>query len=323
MRLEIRVERGHLLASLRNRSGVTWGAGCAASTPDALHAGLAEMLALAPIRRASPRVQVLIGAPVVQCRLLHGLPKVGQRDLVTLVARHPGRYFRKNGIPLVTNARWAGRRSPQVSGSAISVAVEEPWITAIEAALEKHGGLPYHIVPAEQPSLALRSVKAQARLQQWERRRCIRLAVGCGLVWLAAGAVSVLRQQLDLRWLRQEQVHLAPAAAAVLEARQRLHEAMTSVSAIRDHESHRTAVLASLTAVLDALPDTAYLRGFQWNADGSGSVNGAGPDAAEVLAHLEAISMLQRPQLQGPAERDPQAGTGQERFDIRFGATEP
>ena len=321
-RLDISVEAGRLVASLRSRTAVVWAAGCPAATPDELQAGLREMLSLETIRRARPVVQVRIGSPVIQCRLLHDLPKVGRQDLVSLVARHSGRYFRKNGIPLVTSARWAPRVSTYGCPSAIAAAVEESWITAIEASLTECGCDQAHVTPAEQPDLMLRSAKALARRAQSEHRLSRRLVAACGLIWLVAAGVLVLRQELDLRWLREEQARMAAPATAVSQARRRLHDAMRSVSAIREHGDHRAAALSSLVAVLNALPDTAYLQAFQWTSDGRGSVSGAGPDAADVLAQLEQRAMLPEPRMQGVAAADVADGVRREHFTIRFGEAE-
>ncbi|HET7603048.1 MAG TPA: hypothetical protein VFK36_08535 [Gemmatimonadales bacterium] len=169
----------------------------------------------------------------------------------------------------------------------------------------------------------LQSAKALARRRQMERRLSRRMIGGCCLVWLAAAGVSALRQQLDLRWLRQEQARLTVPATAISEARRRLHDAMRSVTAVRDHASHRGAVLASLVDVLNAMPDSAYLQSFRWRADGSGSLSGAGPDAAGVLARLEAVTTLPAPRMQGAAAADVTSGVRQEHFTIRFGNAEP
>ena len=281
------------------------------------------MLALETLRRARPTIQVRVGPPVAQSRRLHELPRIGQHDLAMLVARHSGRYFRKNGIPLVTSARWARRGPASGAPSAIAAAAEEPWIIAIESALEASAPNRFQIVPTEAPDLVLQSAKALARRRHVERGLTRRLVAGCCLVWLAAAAVSVLRQQLDLRWLRQEQARLTAPATAVSQARRRLHDAMRSVTAVRDHASHRGAVLASLVDVLNAMPDSAYLQSFRWRADGSGSLSGAGPDAADVLARLETVTRLPAPRMQGAAAADVTSGVRQEHFTIRFGNAEP
>jgi hypothetical protein len=255
--------------------------------------------------------------------VLHDLPKVGRDDLGTLIARHSGRYFRKNGIPLVTSAKWARRGSASGSPSAIAAAAEETWITAIEAAFMESGRDRVRIAPVEQPDLVLRSAKAQAHSARLERRLVQRLIAACCLMWLAAAGVSAVRQELDLRWLREEQARLAAPTAAVSQARRRLHDAIRSVSAIREHENHRAAALSSLVAVLNSLPDTAYLQGFQWSDDGRGWVTGAGPDAAEVLARLEQRARLPRPRMQGVAAADVTDGVRREHFTVRFGEVEP
>src|SRR6266511_6201537 len=62
-------------------------------------------LAAAPTERCR-RLRVTLERPPAQTRTLTDLPPVRDRDLASLVANQAGRFFRRNGTALVTDATW-------------------------------------------------------------------------------------------------------------------------------------------------------------------------------------------------------------------------
>src|SRR2546426_6102730 len=77
---------------------------------------------------ACRRLVVSLDRPPVQLRTLSALPPVKPQHLAALVAQQAGRFFRKNGQPLVTDAVWVGKGAARVARAA---AVEERLVEAI------------------------------------------------------------------------------------------------------------------------------------------------------------------------------------------------
>src|SRR5207249_299653 len=153
--------------------------------------------------------------PPVQLRTLSELPPVKPRHLAALVAQQAGRFFRKNGQPLVTDATWVGKGATRVADAA---AVEEPLVEAIAAGARAAGLWLEMIAPAE--AGVMLSLLPRSERQSRERkavRRTRRLALAtCGL-WLGAGALFVGRLFWERRAVERELAALAQPLAAVLQ----------------------------------------------------------------------------------------------------------
>lgn len=321
--LSLHLEGGHLLAELRSHRELTWSAGCAVAGADDLESAIIEMGQLPAVHDAKAEIWIAIGEPVLQSRSLHDMPHLSTTDLRLLVGRHSDRYFRKNGVSLVTSARWEQRAQRLRSWRARAVAIEEPWVSAVERGSERAGLRLRSIQPVGQPQLILQSSQSQATQLVRHRRECRRLALAVLLAWLAAFAVLMLRQQSDLAWLQEEEARLTEPARAVSDAERRMHEASVAIATVRQSAQRRGSALRTLASVLAALPDSAYLTTFHWTADGAGAMTGAAPDAASMLASMEGDAALEGPRLDGAAVRDSVNGVVHQRFSIKFGRARP
>ena len=98
------------------RGSVTWAGEASYAELGELADAIARLAAEPP--RACRRVTVELERPPVQLRALHDLPPVKPRHLAALVAQQAGRFFRKNGQPLVTDAAWVGKGEARVARAA-------------------------------------------------------------------------------------------------------------------------------------------------------------------------------------------------------------
>jgi hypothetical protein len=321
--LRLHFEGGHLLAELRGNRGLTWSAGCAVADAGDLEAAIIEMGQVPAVHEAKAEIRIAIGEPVLQSRSLHDMPHLSATDLRLLVGRHSDRYFRKNGVPLVTSARWEQRARRLRSWRARAVATEEPWVSAVERGAERAGLGLRAIQAAGQPRLILQSAQSAAIRRARHRRELRRLVLAVVLAWLATFTVLMLRQQSDLAWLRDEETRLAEPARAVSDVQRRMHEASAAIAAVRQSALRRESALLVLGSVLAALPDSAYLTAFHWEESGAGAMTGAAPDAASMLATMEGNIVLKEPRLDGAAMRDSVDGAVHQRFVIKFGSARP
>jgi len=117
------------------RSGVVvWAGEATYESPNDL-ADVVAQLAAAPAERCR-RLRVTLERPPAQTRTLTDLPPVRERELPSLVANQSGRFFRRNGAALVTDATWVTNGSRRVTHAA---AVEEPLVLAIVAGAAEAG----------------------------------------------------------------------------------------------------------------------------------------------------------------------------------------
>jgi hypothetical protein len=267
--------------------------------------------------RSCGRIRVELEGPPVQLRTLPDLPPVKPRHLAPLVAQQAGRFFRKNGLPLVTDATWVGKSAPGVARAA---AVEGPLVEAVAAGARAAGLWLETIVPAdERASLSLLPPSERESRERTSRTRTRRLAVAAGSLWLGAGLLFLGRLAWERRTVERELTALRQPLAAVMEARRELRDAAATLDAITAAERDRGRGLGMLAAVTGALPDSSVLMSLAWNASGNGALVGAARHATDVVARLDHLGMLAGVHLGGPAVREAIAGREWERFTILFG----
>ncbi len=313
--LRLRIGRSTLRAEAIERGSVTWAGEASYANMTELADAIARLAAELP--RASSRLVVALDRPPVQLRSLTDLPPVKLRHLAALVAQQSGRFFRKNGQPLVTDAAWVGKGPTRMARAA---AVEEPLVEAIAAGARAAGLWLETIAPAgEAATLMLLPKSDRESRERSARRRTRRLAVATCGVWLAAGALFFGRLAWERRNVERELTALAQPLAAVLEARRELRDAETSLNAITVAERDRGLSLGLLAAVTGALPDSSVLTSLAWNADGTGVLVGGARHATDVVARLDRLGILDGVRLGGPVLREPIAGREWERFTILFG----
>jgi hypothetical protein len=291
----------------------------AGETPYADVAALAD--AIARLAAEAPpgcrRLVATLEHPPVQLRTLTDVPPVKRAHLAALVAQQAGRFFRKNGHLLVTDAAWLTQGDSRVARAA---AVEEPLVEAIADGARAAGLWLAAIAPADGLApLSLLPRSERADRERVARRRTRQLAFAAGGIWLVAGALFVGRLMWEQRAIDRELAALAQPLAAVLDARRELHDAETTVAAVTAAERERGRSLTVLTAITRALPDSSALTSLALNADGTGVISGAARRATDVVARLDRLGLLGGVRLEGPILREPIAGREWERFTVLFG----
>ena len=315
--LRLRVGRDMLRAEVVHRGTVTW----AGETEYADLAELADAIARLAAEPSRPcrRLVVALERPPVQLRTLEGLPPVSPQALAALVAHQAGRFFRKNGQALATDAVWVGNAATRVARAA---AVEEQVVEAIGAGARAAGLVLETIAPAgEAVPLALLPTAERAARERAERRLVRQLAIGAAAVWLAAGVLFMARLGWERRAVERELAALGGPLGAVLAARRELREAEATVRGVTQRERTRGRTLILLAVIASSLPDSAVITSLSWRADGTGVLSGSARRAADVVARVERAEPLAVPRLEGPVVRETIGGREWERFTIVFGGS--
>ena len=313
--LRLRVGRSSLRAEALERDKVVWaGETSYASTVEIIDAVARLAADAAPACR---RLVVVLERPPVQLRTLTGLPPVKARHLANLVAQQAGRFFRRNGHPLVTDAAWVGGRT---SGVARAAAVEEPVAEAIASGALAAGLWLDTIAPAEGPeTLSLLPSSERESRERRSRAGTRRLAVTTAAIWLGVAVIYLARLSSEGRRVERELADLQQPLAAVLDARRQLRDAEVALGAVALSERERGQSLTALARITRALPDSSVLTSMAWNGDGSGILVGAARHAIDVVARLDRAGALTNVRLDGPAVGEPVGGREWERFRMTFG----
>src|SRR3989442_3488375 len=181
--LRLRIGRPSRGAESVEPPAVVWAGEASYANVVELADAIARLAAEPP--RACRRLVVSLDRPPVQLRTLSALPPVKPQHLAALVAQQAGRFFRKNGQPLVTDAVWVGKGATRVAHAA---AVEEPLVEAIAAGARAAGLWLQTITPtaAGAPLMLLPNSERESR-ERAARRRTRRLAVAACGFWLSGG----------------------------------------------------------------------------------------------------------------------------------------
>lgn len=310
--LRLRVGPSSLRAEAIHRGRVIWAGESPYSDLADLSDAIARLAAEPP--RPCRRLTVALEHPPVQVRTLSEIPPVKPQALAALVANQAGRFFRKNGQPLATDAIWMGDGATRLVRA---VAVEESLVESIVAGARGAGLAVETIgVADETVPLALLPSSERAARRRAEQRLVRRLAIRAATVWLIAGVCFAVRLAWQRRAVERELAALGAPLGAVLAARRELRDAEATVRAIASSERQRGRSLALLGALAGALPDSAMVTSLSWSSDGSGILSGSARRAADVVARLERTAEFPGARLEGPAVRE--AG-GWERLTIVFG----
>jgi hypothetical protein len=302
------------------RGGVAVWAGEAAYETLADLTEVVARLAAVPAERCR-RLRVTIERPPAQTRTLSNLPPVRDRELASLVATQAGRFFRRNGATLVTDAVWVTNGTGRVTHAA---AVEEPLLVAIVAGADQAGLIVESIGPdGPSPQLQLLPAAEHGVRLRARRRALIRLAAAACGVWLLAGAIFGTRLIKERHDIDAELAAAEAPLAALRDVRQEMRAAETMVITLAEAKRSRGQALATLARMRAAIPDSVVLTAYTWRSDGSGLVAGAGRRAADVLAAVERSRAVSNPRIEGAIVREAMAGRDWERFTIVFGANNP
>jgi len=277
-------------------------------------------LAAAPAERCH-RVRVTLERPPAQTRTLTDLPPVRDRELAALVANQAGRFFRRNGAPLVTDATWVTNGVGRVTHAA---AVEEPLVLAIVAGAAEAGLVVESITAAGMsPQLQLlpnaeRAVRTRAR-----HRAVVRLAIAACVAWLVAGVLFGVRLMIERRDVEAQLAAADAPLAAMRDVRREMRTAEAMVLGLAEARRSRGEALTTLARVNGAMPDSSVLTSYTWRSNGSGVIAGAGRRAADVLAAVELSHAAPNPRIEGAIVREALGGHDWERFTILFGTKSP
>lgn len=317
--LHLMVGNSNVRAEAVQSGVVRWAGEATYESPNDLAEVIAR-LAAAPTERCR-RLRVILERPPAQTRTLTDLPPVRDRELPLLVANQAGRFFRRNGARLVTDATWVTNGTSRVTHAA---AVEEPLVLAIVAGAAE-AGLEVDSITAAgvSPQLQLlptaeRAVRARAR-----RRTVLRLAVAACAAWMMTGVLFGVRLVIERRAVEAQLSAADAPLAALRDVRREMRAAEEMVLGLADARRSRGQALAALARVNGAIPDSAVITAYTWRSDGSGVVAGAGRRAADVLAALERSRAVSNPRIAGAVVREALGGREWERFTIIFGTKTP
>lgn len=320
--LRLRLEGRLLRAELLGWSGPLWSGEIACDSPGALRQAIAQLIAEPTLPKRPTRLTIELGSPLLQVRMLQGLPPVGAAALRSLVATQAGRYFRRNGTPLVTAAAWPDRDARR-KGLARAVAVEEPWVEAALAGADDAGVPVAAIRPGGDPAAArleLVSTAERHRRRRHEQVTIRRLAVAVAVLWVSLAVAAAIRFERERREIEREIVRLEPTAQALAEARRAVGNAAAMVDALESTDRTRGALLVRLGQMAAALPDSAYLTTLTLTVSGGGTMTGAARRAGPAIAGLEREDAVASPRLGGPVVRELVDGRAWERFSASFGS---
>jgi hypothetical protein len=322
-RLHLRIGSGRVRAEVLRWGKPVWAGEASFADPGELGYAIASLAAESAIPTRNLGLRVTLDRSVVQVRTLADLPSVKRADLRALVANQAHRFFRKNGKRLVTDAAWA-RRTRGLPPAAIAAAVEEPWLDAIAegataAGLQLQTIAPDLGLPAAR--LELVTLSQRARREQTGRLTLKRIGAATGLLWFIAATLVIGRVHRETHQIERELAALEQSAAAVVKLRREIGEAVAMIDALDQADQQRSAILGRLAAIVASLPDSAYLSSVTIDRQGVGTLTGAAPQAARVVAALDRDGAVAGPRLAGPAVRDANnGGPLRERFTITFGS---
>jgi hypothetical protein len=315
--VELLLQRDTISAQLRDRHAVMW----KATAEYAGAADLAEVIAgLVAAEEIPPgaRLEVRVAPPLLQVRHLEALPPVRTDQLVELVGHHPGKYFRKNGHPLVTDVAWAtGRRMV-----AIGVALEEQYAAAVLAGAREAGLAVGEIVPDVLGLPVLSLLPASERIarrrgvERWIRRGMVLAAMS----WLVVGATTVISTIRESRRVDRELAALEAPVAAVVAAQRELDGAISGIAAVESPVEERFSAALTLGRLVVVLPDSTWLTAATFREDGRGELSVMAARPAAVLAKVQRTGLLVGPRIEGRTTGEAVGGRRTERFTIRFGA---
>ncbi len=317
--LHLTVASSTVRAEARRANVAVWAGEAAYDSPDDLAEVIAR-LAAAPTERCR-RLRVTLERPPAQTRTLTDLPPVPDRELAPLVANQAGRFFRRNGVALVTDATWVTNGTGRVTQAA---AVEEPLVLAIVAGAAEAGMVVDSITAAGMsPQLQLLPTAERAVRERARCRTIVRLALGACAAWLVAGALFGVRLVIERRDVEAQLAAADAPLAALRDVRQEMRTAEAMILGLAEARRSRGQALAILARVNGAIPDSAVLTSYTWRSDGSGILAGAGRRAADVLARVERSHAVPDPRIEGAIVREALGGHDWERFTIIFGPRNP
>lgn len=311
--LHLVIGHDRVRADVARGDSVMWAAERTYGTLDALAESVTQLA-----NEAMPRCRnavVELERPPAQLRTLADLPPVKAQALKALVAQGAGRFFRRNGVPLTTDAVWLRRDGHVVCRA---VAAPEPLLEAVAAGV-RAGRLSLRTIRPVPDTAGLALLPASERMARRGRSRKVlhRLAVGAALVWLCAGAIFLVRLAAERRSVRRDLAALQQPLATALAVRRRVHEAQETLDAVALTRAQRASGLTALAAITAMLPDSAVITSLAWSIDSGGLVTGAARNPETLPAALAGAGIATR--LERSAAAVGPVLTGWPAFRLRYG----
>jgi len=234
------------------------------------------------------------------------------------VAGQAPRFFRGGRLPLVTDAVWI-RRSGAAGPMALAVAAERRVVEGILAAAAE-AGLSVRAAGIEaEPGCWLSLFPAKVRRSKGRARSLLLSLVAVAGVLVVAGTAFTGRAILEQRRLDREIASLEPAAAALDSLAKRAAEVRDALRTLEAARQSRRRTLELFSAVVLALPDSAYLTALSLSADGHGTATGMAQRPSEVVAGFERHGGVQAPRLDRGTAQLPTPSAPWVGFNVQFG----
>lgn len=319
--LVVRIGRDRLRAEVPGRN---WAAEAHYASAEDLSAAFSQLVEEMPGSSHRRGVKLLLESPLAQVRRLSDLPAVGAKDLRSLIAMQSGRFFRKNGKPLITDAIWLRQRSGV--REALAAAVEAPIVEAVVTASRAAGFAVLSATPAGSAGLtrlSLLPLEARESKNGAARAGLRRLAVVVFAAWLLLAIGYPLWLRTERHRVEARRTALAGAVQALSDLRREVRQAQQMLDSVAGTRRDRGEVLALATRLVGGLPDSVHLTSLLLRSDGSGVVSGRASQSAAVLASLTRGGVIRVPRVEGPILRESIGGREWEGFTIRFGSNRP
>ena len=301
------------------RGKEVWRAVCGYGGLEDLGHAIAGLTAEVPARWRACPVLVELDSLLVQVRTLHGLPPVPASALRAMVDQQATRFFRKPDGCLVVDAVRDGPRL--VSSPVVAAAAEEALLVAIVRGAQSADMIVQRISPVGRPSLRRMNLLPNEELGRRHRQRRGRLrllTLAAAALWIAVGAVSLLRLSREAARLHLELRTLAEPIAAVGRLEQQIDEANAMTGALTRSQDDQLRMELRLATLVRSLPDSAFLTSLTIERSGRGSVTGVARRSTQALASLQAALDLQDARLDGPTSREVVSGQDWERFALTW-----
>ncbi|MGH7656821.1 MAG: hypothetical protein ACREL6_01210, partial [Gemmatimonadales bacterium] len=232
----------------RTRGGnesVIWTAEASYQDEADLPVALGELLNVPGIPKGLRKARIAIGSPFVQVRMLRDLPPVRGPQLQRLVRLQSSRFFRQNGVPLLTAARWVTVKNEE--RVAVAIAVQASLIDSLAETAETAGLILESVQPEgfkDLPHLFLRPDRPASA--GWVTRLPLNRLLPAVLgLWLALGALYAARVTVTGRSMERERTELSEAVAAVRAVRREVANARTMIGAIEEDRAAYTRTLVT------------------------------------------------------------------------------
>lgn len=315
LRLVVGRERVRAELAPAHGKSATWSAERAYETLDQLTESVAQLA-----QEIAPRCRdaaIELERPPAQIRTLADLPPVKLAALKALIAQGAGRFFRRNGMPLSTDAAWL-----RCDGHVVcrAVAAPEPLLEAVAAGVRATPLSLRTIRPVlDTTGLVLLPASERAARRARSRQAQRRLAVAAALVWLLTGATFLGGLAGARRSVRRDLAALQQPLAAALEVRSSVRDARETLGAMALSRTQRASGLAALAAITATLPDSAVISSLVWSIDSGVRVVGAARHPEMLPAALARAGIAARldtsPTASGPMLPNWLA------FRLRYGTT--